>query len=451
MTLTSYLRYALHTTANVVLNGIAPGRAFRHPGREPVAFPTSEAELAGIIAAADSVRVCGAGRVLGGAIRTSTRETLVSLDRMTGVTREPGSDTRYVVKGGTRIRDVSKALQRDGMALAGLPSYDAQSLAEALSADAHGTGRDWGFMSEHVASMRIVDGTGKAHVVDPSDALGRAAVGGFGAVGVITEATVEAVPRFRLEQRVAVSAFAAVQRDLAKLQAGNEHLSLYLFPFTDRCRILTWNRTSAAPTPLGHVRDRFALAVDALAGAWVRNALAYSRLLPRSSGAAHPSRAGATLVLDSARAFSRSRFPLHRELEFTVPSEVGLATCREFLALYERLYRAGESLPYARCEVRFTPAGHDRSLLGPGRDRRCCWIALVCNDSAGFETYYAEAESLARRIGARPHLGKYCESVDAEEMYRLYGPDFTTFQRLACQYDPRRRFVNAFTSRALGV
>ena len=92
---------------------------------------------------------------------------------------------------------------------------------------------------------------------------------------------------------------------------------------------------------------------------------------------------------------------------------------------YEETYRETK-LPYTLFEVRFTPAGHDRSLLGAGRERLSTWIDLVCNDSDGFETYYAKAEELIKKInadagesvketGVRPHLGKFCKSLDSED------------------------------------
>ena len=100
---------------------------------------------------------------------------------------------------------------------------------------------------------------------------------------------------------------------------------------------------------------------------------------------------------------------LHQELEFAVPFEDTFDYCRDFIRLYEEKYSLG--LPYTIFEVRFTPAGHDRTLIGAGRGRRSTWIDLVCNDSDGFEKYYAAAEASIKQNGARPHLGKFCKTV----------------------------------------
>jgi hypothetical protein len=104
-------------------------------------------------------------------------------------------------------------------------------------------------------------------------------------------------------------------------------------------------------------------------------------------------------------------------------------------------------LPYTIFEVRFTPGGHDRTLLGAGRDRRSTWIDLVCNDSEGFENYYAAAEELIKSIAARPHLGKYCENITREDLARLHGEHFARFRQLLEQHDPEGKFANDFTRR----
>jgi hypothetical protein len=102
------------------------------------------------------------------------------------------------------------------------------------------------------------------------------------------------------------------------------------------------------------------------------------------------------------------------------------------------LYPSG--LPYTLFEVRFTPE-HNRTLIGAGRGRRSAWIDLVCNDSYGFEEYYAEAQKLIKEIGARPHLGKYCEAFGKSDMEKLHGDSFAKFLDLVEKHDPEAKFA----------
>ena len=107
-------------------------------------------------------------------------------------------------------------------------------------------------------------------------------------------------------------------------------------------------------------------------------------------------------------------------------------------------------MPYTLLEVRFTPE-HDRTLIGAGRGRRSTWIDLVCNDSHGFEKYYAEAQELIKEIGARPHLGKFCEDFNKADMEKLHGENFNRFLELVEEHDPDGRFANDFTRRLFGI
>jgi L-gulono-1,4-lactone dehydrogenase len=274
---------------------------------------------------------------------------------------------------------------------------------------------------------------------------------------------VQGVPRFNVEQKVAMRPISYVKRNLDKLLRANHHFSLYIFPFTDRCQVNTWNRKEkdrtivgrfleSVATLKGSLREFLNISIDALAAAWLGNFVAYTGRLPRSARTYGGIREGSNLLLESNKGFNRTIYHLHQELEFTVPVEETFEVCERFIDLYERLYREGSYpswLPYALFEVRFTPE-HDRTLIGAGRGRRSAWIDLVCNDSQGFERYYAEAEKLMREIGARPHLGKFCESFDRADMARLHGDSFARFLELVEEHDPDGKFANGFTGRLLG-
>lgn len=460
----SCLRVALLTTANIVLNGLTLGRYVRFEGRvrggvftnwagrfryrpRRYARPATEEEIVGLVRDSGSLRFFGSGHSFNSGV--VSEEVLVSLDDYSGLLGRDREARRISVRGGTRVRDVVDLLFDEGLAFRALPSHDAQSIGGILSTDVHGTGREWGFVSESVAGLKLVDGRGEIHECGPGDDLFMAAIGGIGAVGVITEVTVEGVERFNVEQKVETTEVSFVERNLDRLLRENDHLSFYLFPFSTRCRVNTWNRVDKRRSPLCDLREFVRISADALGAAWVGNFLAWSGLLKRLSPLAYGVERGSNLVLESNKAFNRTIYHLHQELEFTVPFEDAFGVCRRFIQLYEEMYPSG--LPYTIFEVRFTPAGHDRTLIGAGRDRRCAWIDLVCNDSRGFERYYAAAEALIREIGARPHLGKYCESLGEVDLANLHGDHFAKFLSLVDRHDPDRKFANDFTRRLFGA
>jgi hypothetical protein len=488
--LPSYLKVALATTLNIVLNAVTLGRYIWLEGRvrggvfknwagrfryrpQRIVRPTTEEEIIELVKSSRSLRVFGSGHSFNNGVVSD--ETLLSLDDYGGLVCKYPDKNQIAVRGGTRVRDVVELLSDEGLAFRALPSHDAQSIAGILSTDVHGTGKiygteeeKWGFVSQSVVRLKLVDGKGDVHECEPSGDLFKAAIGGIGAVGIITEVVVQGVPRFNVEQKVEMLPISYVEVKLDLLLRANHHFSLYLFPFLDECQVNTWNRKEKDQTIVGrvlefielskgHLREFIGISMDALAAAWVGNFIAYTGGLPQSGRTYGGIRRGSNLLLESNKGFNRSIYHLHQELEFTVPFEdTTFRVCRQFIKLYQDLYEEllrdesyTSGLPYALFEVRFTPE-HDRTLIGAGRGRRSTWIDLVCNDSLGFEKYYAKAERLMKEIGARPHLGKHCESFGKEDMVRLHGDNFTKFLDLVEEHDPHRKFANDFTRRHLG-
>jgi len=487
--LPSYLKVALATTLNIVLNAATLGHYVWLEGRvcggvfknwagrfryRPERFvrPTTEEEIVELVKSSRSVRVFGSGHSFNKGVVSD--ETLVSLDDYSGLLCKYPDKNQIAVRGGTRVRDVVKLLSDEGLAFRALPSYDAQSIAGILSTDVHGTGKiygteeeKWGFVSQSVVRLKLIDGKGQVHECEPSDNLFKAAVGGISAVGIITEVVVQGVPRFNVEQKVEMRPLSYVKENLNQLLRANHHFSLYLFPFVEECQVNTWNRKEKDRTIVGRVlefielskgrfREFIGISKDALLAAWIGNLIAYLGYLPQSGRTYGGIRKGSNLLLESNEGFNRTIYHLHEELEFTVPFEDTFEVCERFINLYKKLYeeldREGSypsALPYTLFEVRFTPE-HDRTLIGAGRGRRSTWIDLVCNDSHGFEKYYAEAQELIKEIGARPHLGKFCESFNKADMEKLHGENFTRFLELVEEHDPDGKFANDFT-RLFGI
>ena len=460
MFLKSYLYMALVTTINIVLNGLTLGRYIWLEGRvqrgvfqnwghrfryRPKYFaqPRSEEEIVALVRNSRHLRVFGAGHSFNSGVVTD--ETLVSLDQYSGLLWKDVEKKQMAVAGGTRIRDVNRMMLKEGWAFAALPSHDAQSIAGIISTDVHGTGRKWGFVSQSVVRLKLVDGHGEIIECVPTDDLFKAAIGGIGAVGIIVEVVVQAVNAFNIDQKTEIVERDRVEATLDQLIQENDHLSLYVFPFSNKIQVNTWNHTPRNQSFLGPLREFMDDSIDALVTVWLGNLLAHTGFLPRVSDFALGLRGGKELVLESSEGFNRTIYYLHHELEVAVPHEESFSILRRLIELYERMYAKG--LPLTIFELRFTPAGHDRTLIGAGRGRRSTWIDLLCADSAGYEGFLEAAEKYVKEIGARPHLGKYCRSFDREYMEQVHGEYFTRFRRLVQKHDPNCKFVNTFTQR----
>ncbi len=418
--------------------------------RHPADFhqPTSVGELQELVRAASSVRVVGSGHSFNDGLMTDG--VTISLDRLAGVSNIDHDTKQATAWGGTRVRNLTPALLAEGLAFQTLASHDAQSVAGILSTDVHGTGREPAHPSDRVVAMDLVDGTGTLHEhLTPDDERFKAAVGGLGSVGIITKLTFQCVDAFNLRQGTHVESQEWAEANLDALCEEHQHVSFYAYPFTDRVHVHTWTHTDEGRSRLGAFRESLNEAKAAVVAATLGDAMAHWGLLPKMATPTMALQRPTRLVLHSHEAFSRSQYHLHQELEVAVPRDRVWTDLRELLDLYERR-AADQRLPFLLVEVRFTPAPHDATFLGPGAGRATAWLCLCCNQSGAVGDFFADVEEWVRDNDARIHLGKWCEDLDARDLARMHGERFERFQQVRRRLDPQGRFSNPFVDRVLG-
>lgn len=418
--------------------------------RHEAAFaePSTPAEVQEIVRSSPSVRVVGAGHSFNDGLRTDG--VTLSLDRLAGVSHIDRNTKRVTVRGGTRLRDLTPILLDAGLAFRTLASHDAQSVGGVLATDVHGTGREPAHPSDAVVALDLVDGSGTMRPgLTPDDDVFRAAVGGLGAVGVITSVTFQVDDAFNLRQATHTESRQWAESHLDELFLAHEHVSFYAYPFTDLVQLHTWTRTVDRRSRFGAFRESLNETKAAVVAATLGDAMAHWGLLPRFATAALRLQRPANLVLHSHEAFSRSQYHLHQELEIAVPRERVWQDLEALLAMYEQR-TAERHLPFLLVEVRFSPAGHSASLLGPGAERDTAWLCLCLNQSGDVGDYFALVEDWVRHNDARIHLGKWCEDLDADDLRRMHGERFDRFRAVRRRLDPDGRFANPFVDRVLG-
>lgn len=410
-------------------------------------MPSTEDEVIAVVRRSPSLRVVGAGHSFNDGLATAG--TTMSLDRLSGIVSIDRKSRQVTVWGGTRLRHLTRLLLSHGLALRSLASHDAQSIAGVLATDVHGTGREPAHTSDLVVSLRLVDGNGNVHDLVPDDDLFRAAVGGLGAVGVITRVTLQCVEAFDIRQTSFVKTRAWAEENLDRMLAEHDHVSFYVYPFTELLHVHTWDRTEAARSRLGPQREALNEAKAAVAAAVLGDLVAHTGRLPSLAATGMRLQSATDLVLRSHQAFSRSQYHLHQELEVAVPVERVWADVDELLRLYERMYDL-RRLPFMLVEIRFTPGAHDRSFLGAGTDRPSAWLDICLNQSGRVGDYFDAVEQWVRSTDARVHLGKWCETIDSTDLAGMHGSRFEQFRRVRAEADPAGRFVNPFVERVLG-
>lgn len=415
----------------------------------PAAFatPADEAEVASIVATArderSTVRVVGAGHSFTPVVATDG--TLVSLDNLSGIRSIDREARRVTVGAGTKLWKLNELLAAEGLAMANLGDIAYQSVAGAISTSTHGTGQALTGLAAQVVGMRLVDGAGTVHVADltsNSDLLevGRVSVG---ALGVITEVTIQVVDAFRLKAVEQPMKLDEILASVDDLRLSNDHFEFFWVPHTDFALTKRNNRTDEPLDPLPRVRGWFdkVFMENHAFGALCRVGRARPALIPRLAKVV--SAAGSRSYVDhSHRIFASPRLVRFYEMEHAVPVSALTSALTELRAMIDR---NGHLLNFP-VEVRFTAA--DDVPLSTAHGRETAYIAVHVFQGMEHERFFKDVENVMRNHDSRPHWGKM-HSRDATELAGLY-PRWDEFIAMRDRMDPERTFMNDHLRRILG-
>ncbi|OHT76916.1 oxidoreductase [Mycobacteroides chelonae] len=350
---------------------------------------------------------------------------------------------RVRVQAGINLHELNRKLLRRGLALPNLGDIDVQTLAGAAATGTHGTGLRFGNISQTIVSMRIMTADGIIHEIDSGDELLAARIS-LGALGVVTELTLQCVPAFRLHRRQSVRDLDTVLADLPTLLAETDHLELYLFPHTRRVLLLQSTRTQEDRWPSHPVRhwvERDLVENGALGALmWTAGRLPVaapyiSRLVAKLAGSNESQD-------ESAAVFASPRKVKFTEMEYSLPlTNAGDAIETVLATIEQNRHRVAFPL-----EVRFTQA--DDALLAPAYGRESVYLAVHQSIHGLWEPYFHDLEPILIGLGGRPHWGKR-HTLTAGQLSERY-PQWRTFQEVRARLDPEGVFSGAYLNGLLG-
>ena len=417
----------------------------------PVAIehPRSLSELAEAIGDAERrglrLRVAGSGHSFSDL--ACSDGLLLVLDRMGEVLDVDRAGGLVQVQGGIRIHDLSRRLQRHGLALENLGDIDVQSIAGAISTATHGTGARLRNLSSQVAALTLVLADGSTLECSPKenpDVFAAARVG-LGALGVIAEVTLRCVPAFTLHGVDAPAPLEDTLERFEELALGNDHFEFFVFPHTNTALTRTNNRTDEAPRPRSRVS---AYANDVLltnrafelfcrAGRRVPGAIpALNRIVTRLAGRTER-------VETSAAIFSSPRLVRFTEMEYALPRGHAVEAVRRVM---DCIPERGFAVPFP-IEVR--TVAPDDAYLSTAAGRESSFVAVHMYRSMPWEPYFRAVAEIMDSLQGRPHWGK--RHFHTAATLRPRYPDWDRFAAVRARLDPRGRFANAWTDRVLGA
>jgi FAD-linked oxidoreductase len=374
-----------------------------------------------------------------------TQGHLLTLENLTGIISIDRARHLVKVKAGTTLSVLNELLHEEGLALPNLGDIAYQTVAGSISTSTHGTGVTLTGLAGQVRGFTLVNGEGEVlecNGEQNSDIfdLGRVSVG---ALGVITDYTLQAVPAFRLHAIEKALPLDVVLERIDEFVDSNDHFEFFWLPHTPWALTKRNNRTEEPLQPLPKVRGWIekTFMENVAFGALCHLGKLRPALIPRLATAL-PSSGKREYVNDSYKIFASPRIVRFYEMETAIPRAHLVPALKEIRAMIDA---RGYLLNFP-VEVRFTAA--DDVPLSTAYERESAYIAVHVFKGMEYEPYFKDVEAILKNYGARPHWGKlhFQDSSDLARQYRR----FDDFLGLRNRLDPQRVFANAYLTQVFG-
>lgn len=420
--------------------------AHAQPAR--IAHPSTTAEVQQLVRAAiadgHSVKALGAGHSFTPV--AATDGMLLFLGRMNAILTHDTAACQVRVQAGATLRDLNPKLAALGLAFPNLGDVDPQSLAGAVATGTHGTGGKLFGIAKTIVAAQLVTSTGEVIEVDQSHPWFQASRVSLGALGIVTEVTLQLEPAFLLHAREEPMALPEVIGRLDELVNHNDHFEFYWFPHTEKTSTKRNNRVpdGTQPEPL----SRFSSWLDdeflsnSVFEVINRIAARQKHWIPHINAISGSTLSARQYTDASHNVFITPRRVRFRESEFALPREAlptALGELKNWLDTHDEMI----SFPV---EVRFTAA--DDIWLSTSYGRDTAYIAVHQYHQSDYERYFAAAQAIFTAHEGRPHWGKL-HTLEASYFENAY-PHFEDFVAIRDEADPSRTFSNAYLDRVLG-
>ncbi|KAJ2695240.1 D-arabinono-1,4-lactone oxidase [Coemansia sp. IMI 209128] len=381
-----------------------------------------------------------------------TSSVILNMDKMNRILAHDSYACTLTVEAGVRLHQLNSMLEQRGMALSSLGSISDQSIAGAIATATHSTGMAFGDMSSTITHLVIIDGTGRRRecsaTVNPD--LFDAARCSIGALGIITQVTIQCEPAYKLHAVQTPDKLDHILDSLNEVVFSAEHVRFWWFPYTDNVAVWRANRTTQPlqPHTESYLRDRL------YGYYYYQLQLLKARVtpddIPRITREHFVRRFDRRIetIDDGYKVFNFDcLFPQYVN-EWAVPWENAADVLRQL-----RIWiNAEEQKPdgvrvHFPIEVRFVK---DSSVwLSPAYGQTVCYIGVIMyrpyHRAVPYKKYWRVYEDIMRTQGGRPHWAK------AHKMYyfdlkKAY-PKFDDFVKLRRECDPNGIFVNDYIRR----
>lgn len=388
--------------------------------------PTTLDELKAIVVKSRKLRALGSRHSFN--TIADTDADLVAMRGFNKVISIDSAARTATIEGGITYGELCPILDAAGFAIHNLASLPHISVAGAVATATHGSGDRNGNLATAISGLKIMTADGEIRTLKRGDAAFDGAVVNLGALGIVTEITIDLLPRFEARQHLYLDLpVADALASFNDLTSSAYSVSLFTL----------WQGESIAQVWLKSLADT-PPRLEA-----VRNAKPATRTLhPIAAIDATP----CTEQMGVAGSWYR-RLP-HFKMEFTPSAGAELQTeyfvgrgdaVAAFRALYAMQHKIAPLLLVS--EIRTMSADTLWMSMANGRDSVAFHFTWK-PDWPAVRALLPEIEAALSPFSARPHWGKLFTMPKAN--VQALTPRLSDFRALCGQYDPAGKFRNAF-------
>jgi FAD-linked oxidoreductase len=414
---------------------------------EKVFSPQSTNDVQIMIEAANKLNKCirpiGSGHSWTGLI--ASNEFFVHLDKMQGIINVDKEASTITAHAGTKLYTFGEEAFKHNLAMANQGDINKQSLAGAMSTGTHGTGVELQSVSNQAREMKLVLASGEVQVINEKETpeLFQASRVSFGSLGIMTEATLELLPAYKLK----VTTFAedmdlALQR-LSERLNKHRHVEMFYFPVGDWSMVKTMDQTKeeVSHRGLGHkfndiVLENYLYELLNIIACKTKSYDGIDKIMRKFVSKS-------SSIDWSHRAFPTARNIRFMEMEYNLPIE-------KFNDVFEEIKECIKKNNFKTLfpiEIRFVKG--DNIWLSPAYGRDSVYFAIHTYIQEEYRPYFNAIEAIFKNHGGRPHWGKW-HSLKDQDFEKVY-PKWNEFKVLREKLDPKGRFLNEHLKNVFGV
>ena len=329
-----------------------------------------------------------------------TEGTIVDLSGLSGVIATDRELQEATVWAGTPIYALGRALHDQGLALRNQGDFDRQMIGGAVATGTHGTGAELQNLSASVLGARIALASGElvnCSATSNSD-LWHAAQLNLGALGIVTQLTLQVREAYRLREQRAIEPYEELAPRLTELTAASRHFEFFWFPVNDLAVTKIIDETDDEP--------EYPLASEGSRVAWNYEVLPSHRSWP------------------------------HTEMEYSVPVGHG----PDCLDAIRRLLKA--DFPQMPWPVEYRSLAADEVWMSTAYERATATISLHMDVTQDDEPLFRAAEEVFRSFDGRPHWGKV-NYLGGAELAQIH-PQWSSWWEVRDRHDPEGVFLNDY-------